>query len=104
MIVSDEMSGRVAKIILLPKGDGSRYVALAQAPVSTTEEGLPETESQSFEFEFDPNAAPVDDPEVQRRTTRRWISRPRCRRTSKTSEGLEGSRLTRRLPARPFAD
>jgi hypothetical protein len=63
MIVSDEMSGRVAKIILLPKGDGSRYVAPAQAPVSTTEEGFPETESQSFEFEFDPNAAPVDDPE-----------------------------------------
>lgn len=67
MIVTDESSGRVARIILLPKGDGSRYVPppAAAVPVEpeSSEEDIPEAQGGSFEFTFDPDAVPVDDPD-----------------------------------------
>ena len=69
MIVSDESSGQAARIILLPSGDGTRYVPppAAAEPVEpdTLDEEIPEAQGGSFEFTFDPDAVPIEDPDGQ---------------------------------------
>ena len=57
MSVTDDATGRVAKIILLPKGDGTRYIPPVQAaPVQPPEsEVIP-----ASGIDFDPDAAADD--------------------------------------------
>ncbi len=61
MLVTDESDGHVVKIILLPKGDGSRYVAPVQAARPAPETYIEEADPSGF----DPDVAAAESPPAE---------------------------------------
>ena len=61
MLVTDESDGHVVKIILLPKGDGSRYVAPVQAARPAPEAYIEEADPSGF----DPDVAAAESPPAE---------------------------------------
>jgi type II secretory pathway component GspD/PulD (secretin) len=59
MLVADEVHGRIARIFVLPEGDGS-YERQPSDSESGGDDSRP-AGSSSFQFEFDPNSVPVED-------------------------------------------
>ncbi len=61
MLVTDESDGHVVKIILLPKGDGSRYVSPVQAARPAPEAYIEEADPSGF----DPDVAAAESPPAE---------------------------------------